>query len=380
MHAALEALMSRIPHADALAAVIERTARAFALVDADERASWVFARCWMLASRYEEHGWAPADIDAAIADFETLPGTLPGRAKLAAMMATALLRSGSLVGSERMGRAISLADVADADPAPLRDWPVTSATLRAADLLAAGQEGRPGFNPRTASADVERYALIVGDTEPHTKMIEMARLGLRHLIGQAEANIGEAQEVTQGARAFDDKLDPGSPLRDRSTLLTLLAEVHELGLRGDVLAAVDKLDEIRRVVDRLPLGDPLRLSSEQALASIEPLLDMLRPNRAPSGGDRNDSRTTPRTGNLTPPPTPRSADWRSSPVSPTSPAANARSGWPISAPPNWAWTPRSRWTVPCNTCTRPWPPRRTTTRVWRSTCCRPVRRASAAGR
>ena len=274
---------------DELGIVIARTSQAIQVVGADDRAPWLFARCWIRAGRYEALGWDAADIDSALADFDALPASFQGRAKLASVMASALLKSNTLAGSPRMAKAMALADIADTDPSPLPDWPVNSAALRACDLLVAWQENRPGFRPRAALKELDRYASIVGDAQPQATMVRAARLGLGHLAAQEGRGVAENEAVSRDARDLFDSLGPGSPVGHHGTVLTLLQEANAKVVRNDVVGAAEKLDRLREAVDRMPPGDPLRASVEQALASLVPFLEMLRPG----GGSAAERRAEP---------------------------------------------------------------------------------------
>ncbi|MFF7971571.1 CHAT domain-containing protein [Streptomyces sp. NPDC007905] len=271
-----------------LGTVIARTTQAIQVVGEDDRVPWLFARCWMHAIRYEALGWSPTDIDSALADFDALPAQLPGRAKLASVLATSLLRSGTLLGSPRMARAVALADVADTDLSPLPDWPVTSAALRAGDLLVAWQESRPGFRPRAALRDLERYAEIVGDTQPHLTLVRAARLGLRHLVAQEDRSVVESEQVSRDARALLDGLGPESPLQGHGTVIALMQEAHTKILRSDVQGAMELIGQLREAAHRMDPGDPLRSSVEQAVNSLVPFLEMLRPGGAGTAGRRTE--------------------------------------------------------------------------------------------
>ncbi|MEN8656215.1 CHAT domain-containing protein [Streptomyces sp. 21So2-11] len=277
--------MSDTASADALATVIARTTQAIESVGADDRAPWLFARCWMRASRYEEIGRDLVDIDGALDDFDALPADLPGRAKLASVLATALLRSGTLVGSVRMPRAMVLVDIADTDPSPLPDWPVASAALRAADLLVAWQQDRPGFSSRAALQELEGYARIVGATQPHATLVDSARMGLRHLVAQGDGNVSASQRLADNVRDFADDLGPRSPLLDRGRLMAQLQEANTKAMRGDAEGAMETLEEIREASLRLPPGDPLRAAVDEAWKQLVPFLEMLRPTSTAGGGN-----------------------------------------------------------------------------------------------
>ncbi|MEV7891235.1 caspase, EACC1-associated type [Streptomyces sp. NPDC002817] len=264
---------------------IARTTQAVEMAGPHDSAPWLFARCWMRVTRYETITKDPTDIDAALNDFDDLPADLPGRAKLAAVLATALIRSGELVGSARMPRAMVLVDIADADPSPLAGWPATSAALRAADLLVAWQQNRPGFSPPAALQELERYARIVGDTQPHATLIDAARMGLQHLVIQDDMDPAAAQRLAEDVRAFTDGLDSRPPLFDRGKVMALLQEANAKAMRGDPAGAMEKLEELREGALRLPVGDPLRMAVDEAWNQLVPFLDMLQPV-APAGEDQ----------------------------------------------------------------------------------------------
>ncbi|WP_051735598.1 CHAT domain-containing protein [Streptomyces sp. NRRL B-3229] len=270
--------MSDTTSADALAMVIARTTQAIEMAGPHDSVSWVFARCWMRATRYETITKNPVDIDAALDDIDDLPADLPGRAKLAAVLATALVRSGELVGSARMPRAMGLVDIADTDPSPLADWPATSAALRAMDLLLAWQQNRPGFSPRAALRELERYTRIVGDTQPQATMVDAARRGLQHLVVQDDMDPSAARQLAEDARAFADGLDPRSPMFDRGAMMALLQEASARAMRGDHAGAMERLEEVRADSLRLPVGDPLRMAVDEAWNQIAPFLRMLQPD------------------------------------------------------------------------------------------------------
>ncbi|WP_454343575.1 hypothetical protein [Streptomyces canus] len=275
--------MSDTASVDALAMVIARTTQAIETAGPHDRVPWLFARCWMRATRYETIAKNPVDIDAALDDFDDLPADLPGRAKLAAVLATALIRSGELVGSARMPRAMALVDIADTDPSPLADWPATSAALRAMDLLLAWQQNRPGFSPRAALRELERYTRIVGDTQPQATMVDAARRGLQHLVVQDDMDPSAARRLAEDARAFADGLDPRSPMFDRGAMMALLQEASARAMRGDHAGAMERLEQVRAGSLRLPVGDPLRRAVDEAWNQIAPFLQMLQPDGTGGG-------------------------------------------------------------------------------------------------
>src|SRR5689334_8328025 len=104
-------------HTDPLEAVSARTEAPIATAAPNEAPAWRFARCWMLASRVEEHGGTVDDMDAAIAEFHLLPIDVPARAKLAAVLVVGQMRRAMLGDFGRLRQAVALADIANADPA-----------------------------------------------------------------------------------------------------------------------------------------------------------------------------------------------------------------------------------------------------------------------
>ncbi|MFJ9815113.1 CHAT domain-containing protein [Streptomyces sp. NPDC101151] len=287
--------MGEVPGTDMSAALITLTTQTMEAVGPDERTPWLFARCWIHACHYEAHG-RDADIDQALADFQALPSDVPGRAKLATVLATALLESGGLLGSPRLSWAVALADVADADPTPLPSWPKTSASLRAGDLLAAAQESRPGFDPRAALRKLEEYAAVVGDTSPYVDRVESARLGVRHLLVQENPTASEARQVTDDMRRFSSRMsDREAPVRDRAEIMRLMQEMHAKTVRGDFSDMGRYLDELRAIALRQPPGDPLRTQLEQMLDTTAPMLRIydssVDPTQGPAAGRTGETAT-----------------------------------------------------------------------------------------
>lgn len=283
------------PSDDRLTAVIDETTWAMNGLPTAEQASWLFARCWLLARRHENGGRSLTDLEAALTDFDALPPDHPGRARLATVLANALVRSRTLTDLAATERAIRLADIGDTDPVPLDQWPQSSAALRALDLMVACREGRPGFNPHAALADVERYGRVVGGLEPHALMISTARVALQHLISEREGDVHASQRVADDAKdlaaayrngkfaAPGDGAHPPAPEPagvDHATLFSLLTEIQATLMRGDVAGAVPKLQRVVADIRRLPPGDPRRVSMEEAWQSVTPLFAQLGVNIA----------------------------------------------------------------------------------------------------
>lgn len=118
------------PPADALSQSIDCTFDVARGAATGEVWPWLFARCWMFADRFEHHGRAPMDLAAALTGFARLPADAPGRARLAAVLITAQVRTGALRAPEHVERAAELVVNADADPGPLPGWPGDRATVR----------------------------------------------------------------------------------------------------------------------------------------------------------------------------------------------------------------------------------------------------------
>jgi hypothetical protein len=249
---------------DALSGTIERTSDALDTVGAAERAPWLFVRCWMLTTRFEEYGGGVADVDGALADFAALPAGFAGRAKLAAVLVVAQLRAGLLRERERLERAVALAAIADADPEPLPEWPSSSAVVRALSLMVAGLDGAAGFRVRPALAEVERLAAVVGDLRPHVTMIEMARLTLTHLRGQEDTSAVDHRSGTPGTA-------PPEPV----DLVAGLLRGHAMASRGDLAGAAVELRRILATIESFAPGDPMRLRIERIRDTMAPLFQLL---------------------------------------------------------------------------------------------------------
>ncbi|MET8066657.1 hypothetical protein [Micromonospora sp. NPDC005313] len=146
------------------------------LVGEADSAPWRFTRCWLRLVAFDQHGRRPADLSAALADFDELPEDLPGRCKLAQILVNAILRSGRFTA--HLERAVALGEIAAADPHPLPEAELDAAVVRSTALAQAVAESAPGVTPRGALAEVERLARVVGDRQPYAQMVDNARVAL----------------------------------------------------------------------------------------------------------------------------------------------------------------------------------------------------------
>lgn len=265
---------------DLLTAVIDRTTAAIDLAGAEDGGSWLFARCWMRATRFEDHGRDAGDLACALADFAALPPETPGRAKLAAVLVVAQIRASRLDTADRAAAVADLAEVADADPRPLPDWPLAYATVRSMALVHRAMHGSPGFSPHAALGEIQRYAGTVGTRQPYATMIESARLAVGHLVAQQDNDLTAAAAVVEDTAALSAGLDSHADpaVRARGRILSLAISAQNAALRGDVTAALEILPKVMAEVELLPKGDPMRAEVGRMRAMMEPVMGMLRPD------------------------------------------------------------------------------------------------------
>jgi hypothetical protein len=157
---------------------------------------WRFARCWMLATRFELHDGTLGDFDDAVAEFHQLPVDTPARARLAAILVHAQLRRGMLA-PERMRQTVALADIANTGPAPLPEWPKTDAAVRATSVVFRVNGAQGNLSPLDGLAEIDRLAAVVGDEEPFSVLVEMARINVLYLKAAQEGDFGSMAEVAE---------------------------------------------------------------------------------------------------------------------------------------------------------------------------------------
>ena len=203
--------MDQPPPQDTVSEMIARTTGAMAAAGPGDLEPWIFARCWMAASRFEYHGHDAGDLACALADFDTLPADFPSRPKLATLLAAMQMRVAmSTDDSEAYAKVEHLAAVANADPHPMPFWPPTYANMRITMLLRDAAELAPDFDPRAALAEIERHVALLGEDGPHQAGVTMARLALSRLIAACERSQASPRPPDQP----DQSDQPGRP--DRS--------------------------------------------------------------------------------------------------------------------------------------------------------------------
>ena len=246
---------------DRLDSVVGLTSAAIGLVGSPDGASWRFARCWLLAVRYEHHGGAERDIDLAFEDLLALPDDVPGRAKLASVLITATLRRKGLADGSRVDTAARIRAIADTDPNPLSPWPATSAALRSQELLRAAMHGKAGFDLDEAFAEVQGMAEVVQGEAAQTAMVEAARIGLRQKLDERDGSIS----------AFDRPV--ASPTGDPR--LVPFVEVLETArafqsalLRQDLTAMRALWKDLCQAAEHFPPESPVH----QVVATLRPVM------------------------------------------------------------------------------------------------------------
>lgn len=183
------------PSPDPLVAAVARTEGAIAASTPGEAWPWRFARCWMLATRVEDHGGTVAELDAAVAEFHLLPGDAPARAKLAAVLVVAQQRRSMLGEYGRVRQAVALADIANTDPAPLPAWPKADAALRSMYLLHRLMRGTEDLPAERALRELERYGALVGDEQPYAMLVDLVRTEALMLRARERRDFASMEEA-----------------------------------------------------------------------------------------------------------------------------------------------------------------------------------------
>jgi CHAT domain-containing protein len=263
------------PEPDPLDAVIARTEGAIRLVPAVEAWPWRFARCWMLATKVEDHGGGMAEMDAALAEFHLLPIDVPSRAKLAAVVANGQLRRGILHDYDRVRQAVALADIANEDPTPLPGWPKTDAALRSMLVLHRLTRGTGQLSPRDGLAEIERHAGLVAGEEPYATIIELARIHARYLNVLADRDFAGMEEVADSAEQLRRRHGANPPNGPNLEVMAESLRVIFSLYRGDASTAAVGLERLTDRVAAVPPG-PSRASAENMVANLRASLNILQ--------------------------------------------------------------------------------------------------------
>ncbi|WP_194908274.1 CHAT domain-containing protein [Catenulispora rubra] len=278
-----------------LTAMIERTAAELETLGARDAVSWRFAKAWLSLARFEAHTHASEDLGAALADFDALPSGLPERPMLAAMIAVSTLRHGiPYDATDTVARLVALADIVDAAPPPLPDWPYASAVIRVRDVIDASMHGRAGFQLREALAEVERLAKVVGTAQPYATMIDSLRQGLdwqrrleesdRSSAPAAEGSEDFARRVAEFADSLPDQDGTGPAVKagiDASLpVFRILQTLQSAMLRSDIRAMAAGLKKLEAAAEQLPADSPSRQSVDRCIAALGPFASMLNEGEA----------------------------------------------------------------------------------------------------
>lgn len=273
-----------------LASMIKRTGAELGTVGARDAVPWRFTRVWLSMAKFEAQGRAAEDLEAALADFDALPATLPERPMLAAMIAGSMLSSGiPATATAMVARMVRLADIADAAPPPLPDWPKMSAVIRVRDIADAAMHGRAGFRLGEGIAEAERLADAVGSAQPYAVMIETLRQVLATTRQDREMDRASASR----ARVFDDVAHRATGYADslphqngdgpatkakldaHLAVLRIMQTVQAAVLANDIRAAATGLKELKAAAETLPADSSGRQTADKAIAALSSFTAML---------------------------------------------------------------------------------------------------------
>ena len=279
-----------------LASMIERTGAELGTLGARDAVPWRFTRAWLALARFEAQGRAADDLEAALADFDTLPATLPERPMLAAMIAVSMLRNGiPHAASDKVARLVALADIVDAVPPPLPDWPQVSAVIRVRDIADAAMYGRAGFQLREGLAEAERLADVVGTAQPYALMIDSLRqlLELQRRGGESDrSSASHGQDFDDFARRATEFAD-GLPYRNGDgpatkarldahlAVFPIMLKLQAAVLANDIPAVTAGLKELKAAAETLPADSLGRQTADKLIAALSPFMSMLNEGEAP---------------------------------------------------------------------------------------------------
>ncbi|MGX7826067.1 CHAT domain-containing protein [Actinokineospora sp. 24-640] len=260
---------------DPIRLLLHQTTAGVDQVGEADRPGWVFAHCWNVVVWLEHLNGDTAEIDRLFTDIRSLPDGFPGRGKLAACALTAAWRRQSLKGKERIEGIVALADLADADPDPLPDWPLTSAAVRSIGLSLALQFGLPGMDVRAMEEEVRRHVASTKGNEPYASVCALTLAAIRQSRGLTENNPSGMPDP------FLDIPDiwAGSPTagsnQQRLAVFRLLMEVQRAILLGDSRRAGERLGELVLLHNNPATSFEIRQTLRNALTSVIPSFRLL---------------------------------------------------------------------------------------------------------
>ena len=253
---------------------------------AAERWPWLFTRAWTSLVAFESTagaGRADDVLDQALADFDALPRSAPGRMKLAARLLAAHLHDQLLLADEsRLPRALALAEIAERDPRPLRDTRALCAAVRALGVAFTAKNGGADFKIDVARAEIERLAGIVGGRRPYAALVEQTRVVLRFKENVQYNDIGEIVTMAGETAAAAGTGHPA--LLTRAELMRAALEGQACAMRGDIGGAARIMERVSAMAGALRDTDPLRIQT-QRLGTIVGAIDA-QVRADPSGPER----------------------------------------------------------------------------------------------
>ncbi|MEU1760535.1 CHAT domain-containing protein [Micromonospora sp. NPDC005223] len=282
--------MAQVPD-EALRTLADSASAAMKLVGEAGSGPWRFTRCWLRLVAFDQHGRRPADLSAALADFDELPEDLPGRCKLAQILVNAILRSGHFTA--HLERAVALGEIAAADPHPLPEAELDAAVVRSTALAQAVAESAPGVTPRGALAEVERLARVVGDRQPYAQMVDNARVALGVVVNGLEgdpASVARSSADLERALQVLTGLMSGNPQgMARLAALKGLSEINAAVARGDLPAVWTALDRAEEAASSLPDDHPVRSALRTVRTQVDPLRETGKSAPAGAAPRRSDA-------------------------------------------------------------------------------------------
>ncbi len=210
------------------------------------------------------------DLDAAVADLRRLPASMPVRAKFAAGLVAAIMRSGALPGPARMRELGFLVELAEQDPPADPQWPRHRTAARVASLMHASMEGTLG-DPRAALNRLDELEREGGGDPALRPLFSAARMGLGFARTVQDDDMGAMSRLPTEMAEFLERMPRGDPRMDQLRDL--------LGASADAMAARRTggdfgagLRRMRQVAEGLEPGDELREMATESLSALDAML------------------------------------------------------------------------------------------------------------
>ena len=225
-------------------------------------------RCLELADQFETGGRRPADLDAAVAEFDRIPTTDPERPATAIELVRVQVRTAMLqtpAQADRVERLAAIGDTARAQPA---GWAADRAAVRAMWLLYGLDQGTQ--DPDAALGELERLVERVPQSHPFRTAVQAGRFGALFLRAQQAGDIVGMDRLATEIAAFRQNLLTGTPVAVNAEFMHTVLLAMVAWQRRDLPEMDAQIDRIAHLLADGPVtsAEHLQQQMDEGLNSL----------------------------------------------------------------------------------------------------------------